>query len=413
MSSASFEALPKELIAHIASFTEPSSALHLSATCQTIRAATWAPLIFKSILIASHHSYWNESSFDLDAIASRAGNDVSIWARFCIADERANTLAKTIPDDPSRIIIEVSHPLQAPKKYVSFLPELLVVKHPFMGHQCWEAAILCRRDANPSQIFCLAMTILATNENMLNVISNLYSAKSDWFPHRTDTRAFLWALCNIALWARTQIKQRLAAWPYNYAARVPLIGIPKAVQIPLRPFNEAYNLPVPFSRRAGELLGKPTSSFSAWDSWYQISNYEKFRSAEIYFTDGNWCGYYIFFGTPQINIGIDSPMNIKFESSDFELVSNEPLVFNFVARDCVDGMGAFNLTGSITSCENDIKIAAEKRYQNRPLGCDWDCRLTPFGLVGFWGSLDRERNRMQRDGILWLWKSEWTATASS
>lgn len=418
MPTGTFESLPKELIAHIASFTEPSAVLKLSATCRSIRAACWDPLILRNLLIASQHDYWNYDALDVDEIASSAGNDVTTWAQYGVADERAKALLKSVPDDPSWALTEITYPLQLPKTYISYLPELFVIKHPFMSGQCWETAVLCQRDANPRRIFCLAMTILASEENMINVLQNLYRARCDWFPANNNTSAFLWALCNIALWARTKIKQRLAAWPYNDAARVPFIGIPKAVQIPLQPLNDRYKLPTPFSCPPAELFGQLTSSSGAWDRWYRLHNYEAFRS-KTYLADGTWCGYYIHFGMANFNNGIEAPMmGIQFEveeaSPEYGPASHERRVLHFHAKDCVDGIDSFSLNGSMTCLDRDVMLIARKDYQNFNFGWDWDCRLTPFGIVGFWGQwnlLNQDHHSLNRHGLVWLWKKAWTESS--
>lgn len=75
------------------------------------------------------------------------------------------------------------------------------------------------------------------------------------------------------------------------------------------------------------------------------------------------------------------------------------------ARDCCDGIDRFTLFGTFYEKDGVIGLAARKQYSN--YGWDWDCRLTPFGLVGFWGKWNRSEQRMLRRGVVWLWKEEW------
>lgn len=410
-----FEQLPNELLVRIASFAKPSAVLHLSKTSRAIRAACWDFQVFREWLLAAQSQFWAQDSLDLDAFASRANTDVTIWAQYAIADERMRTLHNNLPLDPSWHVADDEHPLKRPKKYMNYLPELFVVKHPFMSDRGWESGAHAMPDANPSQIFCVIMTVLATNSDMLKLSQKLYREDQSWFYRNSDTSAYLWALCTISLWARSKVRQRLAAWPYNDAAIVPFISIPSAAQIPLRPLNDKYDVPAPFSRRPSELLSSEKFSFSAWDSWYRLHNQAAFESA-TFFTDSTWCGYFIRFGSWQAGyLGIDAPMvDIKFEIGDQSHHatdgSDAPRKLILHANECRDGSGVFSLQASATSMNDGIKMNLAKIYQNGDIGLDWDCRLTPFGIVGFVGLMDRlgDISPHHRSGIVWLWKSSWT-----
>lgn len=392
--------LPRELISLIATFTDPSSILKLSSTCRTLRAACWDPLVLKAMLISSQETGWSSKSLDIEAISERAGSDATTWAKYCVADERLRLLAQ----DPDSF--------ESQKTFIAFLPELLVVKHSFVAERNWLDALRYRLDQNPSQIFCIAMTILATDDSMPSLTKSL-KMEGQWnLRANGDPSGFLWSLCMIALTVRVGVRTRLAAWPFNNAARVPHVDIPTVNQIPLRPIGDQYRIPAPFSRRAIELLGRSITSFSAWDSWYQLHTVALFHDTKQ-LTDGLWTGYYIHFGNDPLG-----PLNPPMADIRFEVVAAPEgdgavdvaggRVWRLQANNCVDGVDGFELSATVLCSNYGVNITARKRYVHQGHGWDWDCRLTPFGIVGYWGLRNPNLSTLRREGIVWLWKTSWT-----
>ena len=395
MASVRLDALPKELIAHIACCSDASSVIRLSSTCTTLRAACYDSLVFKSIVLASQRHFWTRGDLDISAIADRAGNDAAAWAKYALADEVA--CDRAVKDSS----------LESPQKFIECLPELFVVKHPFMHEQCWHRFLRKPLDQKANQVFCLAMAILASDLDMPQVYRGLRMSDDPWMIRDEGSKSFLWALCSMALTLRSGLRTRLAAWPYNNAAVVPHISLPKAWQIPLRPLNDSYGLPLPFSRKAVELLGRTTTSFGSWDSWYHQHNSASARSL----TDGEWCGYYAHFGVQAA--WLDPPMTeICFRVKDGSALSEwNPMEQPFVeveALNCVDGIDKFDISGTLSFRDRETVFVGQKVYQNSPTRWDWNCRLTPFGIVGYWGHASAEDGRMSNYGIVWLWKKEWT-----
>jgi len=130
---------------------------------------------------------------------------------------------------------------------------------------------------------------------------------------------------------------------------------------------------------------------------------------------GTWEGYYIRFGIPDINLPIDPPMtNIKFtldcSRSAADLTKQPATAAVLKASNAEYGGGNFDIEAHLTCDDADIKIAATLAINSGQGGTwslDWDCRLTPFGIVGFWGQ--ERQGSLQRYGLVWLWKSEWKA----
>jgi hypothetical protein len=354
--------------------------------------------VFKHIILTSQRRYWKYGNLYIDAMADRAGTNTAEWARYAVADEVAYNLSMK------------GAALEAPRKFVNCLPELFVVKHPIMHAPCWQQSSP-KLDHKANQVFCLAMAILASEHNMPQVLESLRPPDEPYLTRDDSMKEFLRALCAMALTLRSGLRTRLAAWPYNNAAVVPHISLPKAWQIPLRPLDDSYSLPLPFSRKAIELLGRTTTSFGSWDSWYHQHNSAFARRL----SEGAWCGYYVHFGVPPASL--DPPMTkiyfrVKDGAASSEWNPLEKPCVDIEALDCVDGIDKFDISGTLSFRDREISFFGRKAYQNNLTRWDWDCRLTPFGIVGYWGHTRPEDGRISRYGIVWLWKKEWTEVAA-
>ena len=388
ISSAELIALPDELIVQIAISCDAVPALRLSSTCQKIRAAIYDSLVFRSILGESQKYEWKRDSLDLNAIQTVAQKSPALWARYAVADQKAWNFALK------------EAPLDIPNDFLHWLPELFIVKHPYMYDQSWSH---CRPNAQSAplrQLFCVVMALLASDDYMFNLHQVMHSQDRPILYEGLDARTFLWALCEIIMFTRSSMRTRQQAWPYNSAAIVPDIALPRASQIPLQ-----HHLVLPFA--------KPQN----FDKWYTKHNESIFTSPD-YFTRGTWGGYYTYMGQ-----SMDPPMiNINFR--EVPTPHYRPDKLRLRAEGCRDGVGPFNLTGGFTHSDRDangngrgeVEFTAMKEYTNNGTAWLWDLRLTPFGLVGFWGPHEghgpghvHHNARIRRLGMVWLWKEEWTA----
>ena len=112
--------------------------------------------------------------------------------------------------------------------------------------------------------------------------------------------------------------------------------------------------------------------------------------------DGEWLGFYSMSFKHNMKITFDPPMQgIRFTST---LLPGDPRIFRLAASG-TDGIGPFTLEGAFDSKSG--RFSAKKTYTNTLLGWTWTCMMTPFGIVGTWGSDNW-------GGWLWLWKKEWT-----
>lgn len=396
MSSMTIEALPRELIAHIASFVEALSVVALSETNKTIRAACWDSLLFKAILQKSQRVNWGDERLDVEAIAKRAGNDVSIWARYAVANDKAWVLSR------------MQGSVRERKYTISFLPELALVKHPSLKQHDWLTATHGPFDYLTGHVFCLTMAVLSAHESNLSRYHDPGQCEYCYPKPRENDPAFLsaegslWTLCSVAITLCKLLINRKSVWPYNNAANVPFIDFPRAPNIPLRPISDGYGLPVPFSNTTKELLNKWSPCTGGWDDWYRAHSHALFSSPD-FLTTGIWCGYYT-----QSHGILDPPMTgIRFKHS-YRVSSLTTQTTVLSARHCIDGIHSFQLSGSMSWDDKAVVVTLRKTYTSG-LAWDWDCRLTPFGIVGHWGQ-KREEGFITH-GYVWLWKEEWSKEA--
>jgi hypothetical protein len=147
------------------------------------------------------------------------------------------------------------------------------------------------------------------------------------------------------------------------------------------PFLAFMNLPLPFSPNAIENFG--TCHLSTMTS-------------PAFIEDGEWAGYYCSSIPRADNVHFDPPMTgIRFVTSSRAYDPRK----SGLSADGIDGIGAFHLQGEIDS--DTGRILMRKQYSvGRGWGWDWFSMMTPFGIVGSWGS-------SASGGWFWLWKTKW------
>ncbi|KAK5701249.1 hypothetical protein LTR17_022747 [Elasticomyces elasticus] len=386
--------LPSELIAHIASYTDARTALCLIKTSRKIREASYDVLVFQAVIETSkttswERGLWYRKSRYLQTIAEVAGKDVRIWARYALADHKAHEQRMTTTEIDSS-------PMGT--RNPTWLPELFVVTHPTIFNPNWVRIPLSTADRSVMNEFCRALAVLASPDPASDeaFVCRFLSPEVE---RETTNSDFLMVLSIIAIYLRTSIGKRLAAWPYNGAANVPYIQPPQIQQIPI---VTGVRPPLPFG------------DSRVWNSWYERYN-EGLYTSPNYFTDGAWCGYYTGMDDG-LRGSIDPPMvGIKFHV--VPTPEYRPDELSLRATDCRDGLGLFDVTGGFMHSGDDetgdIEFTALKQYHNNGQAWLWDLKLTPFGLVGYWGSDEQQYGGhgefgMARLGLVWLWKESWT-----
>ncbi|EMD01048.1 hypothetical protein BAUCODRAFT_29429 [Baudoinia panamericana UAMH 10762] len=389
MATTRLDLLPGELIAHIAARADAFTVVQLSETCRATRKACWNCVVLREVLQSS--GSLDQKSETLRLVEATAGKEVNIWARYALADQQASKLAK------------VECPLETPPAFIDWLPELLVVKHSFVKHQCWSRFLRDGPTQLTRQVFCQAIAILSSSEDMPQLARSLAMQEDPILTRKYEgPKTFLWVLCSVALIARTAVRNREAAWPYNAAAQVPHIAPPKAAQIPL---DLHVNPPLPFA--------EPGS----WNNWYKAYNLANLHD-QNYFTSSAWCGYYTHFGM-QARYQDPPMLNIRFQTPQIQLEGESHVRSHIIAPGCHDGVGAFTIHNvRILETEyGEVVFRALKAYTNNWSSWHWDLRVTPFGLLGFWGTNTNSiRSGFESDpgfginrmGMVWLWKEEWT-----
>nr|POE54912.1 hypothetical protein CFP56_64585 [Quercus suber] len=389
--------LPKELLAQIASHADASSVLSLSQVSRDVREACYDNIIFRDLLINSQACHQIDGlSLDLQALAVRCGQNVSLWARYALADERAWQLITLLGERQASLSV-----------ISSWMMALCAIKHPLIGDARLRHALSeeSRYWSNSSELamMCLQPSALACDERSSEIAGNtalarvLYDSHNPSLPYGTQLPsngcASLSLLAYMTLKLRHALGIRRAIWPFDSAANVPLIEPPTAAQIPLVPLKSSYNLPLPFC------------AVDEYKKWYADHTYALWQTE---FTTGEWCGYYIWMQRiGSNNTPIDPPMsNIHF-SGDMDVLGESMVVS---AADGTDGHGPFTLVGRLERAypSNTIRCTLAKTYNSRNgPRWQWTGELTPFGLVGEWRFPHGEYPERPL-GSFWLWKKAWT-----
>ena len=114
-----------------------------------------------------------------------------------------------------------------------------------------------------------------------------------------------------------------------------------------------------------------------------------------YLEEGEWTGVYTMsFGTG-VQTSFDPPVKgIRFQTT-CQPATRASNVLDLYSPG-IDSIGSFNINGSLDRTTG--KITANKTYIRYTHLCwSWTCLVTPFGIVGVWGS-------DHWGGWLWLWK---------
>ena len=123
-----------------------------------------------------------------------------------------------------------------------------------------------------------------------------------------------------------------------------------------------------------------------------------------YMESGEWTGIYTY-SIVGMQVKCDPPMeHVRFRKTTAHDSLDWVLCLQATGRDSV---GDIELDGTMNPDTGLIQM--QKRYTQQ-LQWQWDCLMTPFGIVGWWGRFDRRDRRagqMNPDigGWVWLWKT--------
>nr|POE49358.1 hypothetical protein CFP56_32508 [Quercus suber] len=390
--------LPKELLAQIACNTDASSVLSLSRVSKPVRAACYDDIVFRDLLSTAQVLHWDGPSPHLQALADRCGQNTILWARYALADERAWQFVSALGERQTAL-----------PNIPSWMIALFAVKHPLMENARLRHVLSeeSRHWRNQSElaVLCLQLAVLAVDEPTLDSARDDELVRILQEDRQSDVlsegemslsiHTHLSLLAYTVLMLRRSFGIRRAIWPFDNAARVPLIELPTAAQIPLAPLHSSYALPLPFS------------AIGDYKQWYAEHTAALWQTE---FTTGQWCGYYLWMRRARSdNIPVDPPMsNIHFTGHS----DNHGESMEISAADGRDGHGAFTLVGRLEKDvqSGTIRCIIMKSY-TRPNGPRWKWlgQLTPFGLVGIWTHPPGHPSDHML-GSFWLWKKAWTET---
>lgn len=304
MTSVRLDTLPPELIHHIACSTDAFSVLQLARVSRRLRSVCYDALVFSELLIAQQ-SLWTQKSLDLDAIAHRAGADVQAWARYALAEQRAweFTRRQAGPDTSYSGDDVIAF------NYIEWLPELSIVRHPFVNHDSWICNLGSPLLSKPCQLFSAAIAVVMFGGRTAQLSEGLRLRDNDWLDRGNDIAKTFRTFYATALILRVTERIRLEHFPqYTHnGALVRRAKLPDASKIPLRPLKSSYNIPLPFTSLREQREEPNEFSDPLWDEWYSAHVNALFHST-LFITEGSWCGYYAHFrgqapkDPPMVNI---------------------------------------------------------------------------------------------------------------
>ncbi len=376
------DSIPVEIIQRIASFSPCESVLALLRVNRRLYKACNDDAVFKAVIRNGNGQNiiqpWDSDL--LSQTASRSG-----WARFALADSRARRWIapaqsggqngdRGSPED-TRI-----------GDIWRWAPQLVALQHPFIAegdvlglvsrfNSLWTADL--DTSAIDAKAFCIAATILHHGTQPGQNAED--HASSDRPIHR-DLRKIMLDVKSSSSPAQHYI---YGAMPSLLACA--LIGNAHLVSQELPPPSPArmpllslLDLSVPFSSRG-----------------LSRARYLPMMTAPAFLEAGEWVGYYSY----SLNLDVarfDPPMKgIRFT------VTRDPLSHPGtlgLSAPGTDNVGHFSLRGAI----DQSGIVRIRKFYAAGFQWDWDGRMTPFGIVGAWGT------GRSKHGHFWLWKREWS-----
>lgn len=165
--------------------------------------------------------------------------------------------------------------------------------------------------------------------------------------------------------------------PPGGSSRILAVAVPTSTSIP---FHLMMDVPLPFSPNAGMELAS--------------CHLARMTTAD-FLEDGEWAGFYTIPNGPY-SVIFDPPMHgIRFVVT---ANNDSPTTLNLHGTG-EDGISTFDLDGKISPTTGQIIL--KKVYFGGAPAWDWNCIMTPMGIVGVWG-------KRENHGWIWLWKVGWT-----
>jgi hypothetical protein len=393
------DTLPTEILQRIASFCSYDSSTNLLLVNSTLRKACDDRWVFKHLINHANIQYNWMCDDIVKGISLESMKQVALadhWARNMHHGATANAITK-------------------------WLPQLFAWQHPSIHSydltdliRCFESGCSSfRSNTDGSQLeciaFCLATAILQRAHDADTIKSDAKSSPAALlYENGKDLRTALSEMID----ANPQMLHRVYPWHIaTIHAQIILVRLicyhilssgpvrlshlyrgfqPKIWPLPSRiPFRDLLDIP------------KPLQDDSA--TKFTTAHMERMTSAE-FLQSGEWTGLYCYGSSTTQTITFDSPMcQIHFDVDGVreDQHSGGETVLLVTSRTGKDAVGPFTLSGEVSQSG---AVRMYKSYTNSGFGWSWVARMTPYGIVGFWGS-DISH---QIGGCIWIWKKVWT-----
>lgn len=376
-----FDQLPTEILRRIGSFSTAETALSLMLCNKTLNIAIHDSFVFRAIILnLNRHSSVTEKYWDISFLPTTTS--VSTLIQYAIADSKARSW-RYLPR-----LKRNETPYTCTEAHFRWAPHLAALGHPFVQdldvtvYITELEALHMTRPQLRAQKYMLHGSLLSHFQHVDNFSASTLTPldMSDTPDHDFTTPDHLNLVISLARWqAQTRLRDSVRLPP-----SIDRIPFAKIVIDPITPFTPGLNFD---------------------------SRFLKCLTTREFIEDGEWLGYYSFNTTLRHQPGFDPPMErIRFRVTDSATSiitledGSEPIPGQVsawhVSSTGVDNVGDFHLEGQIHA---DGRVMLSKRY-DQGFGWGWEAKMTPFGIMGFWGPEEGARY-----GYVWLWKKEWSA----
>ena len=393
--------LPAEMITRIASFAPCESVINLLQVNRKLHSICNDTTVFKTIIENRNMkpcAYAGNVTLPPMEVPLHPGLSTSDWMRLALADSRARDWFH----HPGGILDQGPRADQY-ERLAEWLPQLLALSHPLLTIETtYQKALLKLPPMNTGYADRVHENLVDMLSfcNLVAILKHAAVLRSSLDPEMSPQELSAHQHVTGQVYLRTRNELRNLDDPHHgYRAPAYLPGVFACALLfhchtMLGP--EAILPPSPEKVPLWALMGLQMP-FSGSTSLSE--GYLKTLTSATFLEEGEWVGYYSsgLVLVVRREIRFDPPMH----SIRFNVLQQSPGIFELQA-DGIDNVGTFTLRGHVQSIG---KVSMVKTYA-AGLSWRWDARMTPFGIIGAWGSGGTIF------GNFWIWKKEWSPVNS-
>lgn len=375
-----FVTLPAEILRRITAFTTAETALSLIRCSRRMYNTCYDPFVFRSIIEnLNGRSSSTDEPWDISFLP--AVTPLAHLIRYAVADSNARTWSKL----KDQGLVQAGKTVE--DLHLSWSPQLAALGHPFTK----------------------SLELLAYVSDFSSYTFTVYDVEA---LQHFNVNAMLHSARNLGLVDLNNFQFRL--YLLDHVEDIGLHALPVTIVTHLIRWyllnsDLAIAPPSPSKIRSKILSSKLPLPYSPKPQNFLNSYHLPVMTTKEFIEEGEWTGYYshgvdhnnlTFFDAPMHNIKlcVDGMTNRTSETPTNGRLSNDNTDIE-VFGEGIDSVGNFTIAGTISG--NGV-VALRKTYQ-AGFWWSWNARMTPWGIMGYWGSLSTDRH-----GWVWLWKRDWS-----